>query len=282
MQISELELKMMAKEAAHKFIAEGTSLNDTISKMAEQRSFNPHQLARVCEMANLETYNQKVASGEFIFDLADQEKIAEELCKPTSLLLDEYNASPETIRDLIPEETPKEEPKEKTASFKQPVEKVHPKTIAKTLSKLAQCKADLDAAQFETEITRKEAVLKIRDMLKVAALNGENIGHAFAASLTVYPEKKATIRSIFEEIAPYLKERGIDFSKHAARISEDAQGNRSDKAVNKQHAFIKHLDTVLKCDDDLPTIQKYRDFVVKKIEILKDVIVNKKYDNEDD
>ena len=292
MEISEIELKMLAKEASKKFLDKGTSLNESISKIAEERKMNPHQLARVCEAANLDTYNamwDREKTGSFTFDLADQEKIAADLSGSKSLLLDEYNNDFQSIKDLLPSdkqiETSKHAEKTAAANFlkessKQEVE-VSTTKIRKLMSKLAQSIEELNSASFELDIMRKEAELRIKDIIKTAALRGENIQMAYLAAIATYPEKIASTRELFSRILTELQPHGIDFTKRAEIMNEDAEGNRSPKVVNKQHAMLRHLDTINRCEDELAPIKNAKDYFVKKIEILKSLITTKKWDNED-
>lgn len=66
-------LKKLGKEAAAAYNA-GTPLNDAVAKLAQERSLNASQIARVCEAANLSVYAEKMASADTRrdeFDLAD-------------------------------------------------------------------------------------------------------------------------------------------------------------------------------------------------------------------
>jgi len=72
-------LHKLATSAANQYLEGKTPLNDSIKKLASQYSLNPHQVARVCEMANLETHRAlwKTATEKekVAFDVADPAKI---------------------------------------------------------------------------------------------------------------------------------------------------------------------------------------------------------------
>ena len=177
-------------------------MNEHIAKVAEAKKLNPHQVARVCEAANLGTYHamwDKVGSGDFTFDLADQDKVAEKLASPSSPMLDEYSSDPCCLKDLLPtdEEVSKikkdsdKDTEKKAAAFEKTAAAVNAEadvplpTLMKLAAKMKYYIKEIESAQFESDVMRKEAVLKLRDALKTAALKDENIAKAYAAALVV-------------------------------------------------------------------------------------------------
>lgn len=85
--LSATDLQSMGKQAAATYLCGGTSLNDAIIKLARQHpSISPHQVQRVVEYANQETFsklfadNEKYASDKNIeFDVADPGDVLLEL-----------------------------------------------------------------------------------------------------------------------------------------------------------------------------------------------------------
>jgi len=74
--------KELGKTAAQKLISDNVSLNESITKQAQQHKLNPNQIARVCEAANLHTYTNKMASSATRlneFPLADKADILSKL-----------------------------------------------------------------------------------------------------------------------------------------------------------------------------------------------------------
>jgi len=101
------DLQSMGKQAAAAYLCGGTSLNDAIIKLARQHpSISPHQVQRVVEYANQETFsklfsdNEKYASDKNIeFDVADPGDVLLELnsgAKPHIMTAppDEYSQGP--------------------------------------------------------------------------------------------------------------------------------------------------------------------------------------------
>lgn len=72
-------LELFAKIAAKRFIDTKVSMNDTIQKLADEHALNPHQVERVCEMANLSTHQtlwpHAKEKEKLAFELADSKKI---------------------------------------------------------------------------------------------------------------------------------------------------------------------------------------------------------------
>jgi hypothetical protein len=75
------KLLLLAKAASNRYLKEKVPLNDTIQKLASQEGLNVHQVARIAEMANVETHKalwgtepDKIKVGGF--EVADPAKIA--------------------------------------------------------------------------------------------------------------------------------------------------------------------------------------------------------------
>lgn len=105
--LSPADLQSLGKRASVEYLAGGISLNDAIIKLARgYPSISPHQVQRVIEFANQETFaklfsdNEKYASDKNIeFDVADPSYILLELnngARPTTMTVppDEYSSSP--------------------------------------------------------------------------------------------------------------------------------------------------------------------------------------------
>lgn len=100
--LSPADLQSMGKQAAAAYLCGGTSLNDAIIKLARQHpSISPHQVQRVVEFANQETFaklfsdNEKYASDKNIeFDVAD----------PSDVLLELNNGAKPQIMTAPPSE----------------------------------------------------------------------------------------------------------------------------------------------------------------------------------
>jgi hypothetical protein len=79
------QIEYFGKEAAKTYIEEGTALNSTITKIAEEHALNRYEIDRVVEAANTNTYLSMFSNldDKYIeFPVASAEKVAEYL-KPT-------------------------------------------------------------------------------------------------------------------------------------------------------------------------------------------------------
>ena len=100
--LSPADLQSLGKRASVAYLSGGTSLNDAIVKLArEYPSISPHQVQRVVEFANQETFarlfsdNEKYASDKNIeFDVAD----------PGDVLLELNNGACPTVMSVPPDE----------------------------------------------------------------------------------------------------------------------------------------------------------------------------------
>jgi negative regulator of replication initiation len=287
MNRSEIELTTMGKQASAEYICNKIPMNDTILKMTKEAGLNPHQVARVCEAANVNTYDtlwNMTKSADFVFDMADQEKIAEMMNDVAIPDFNENNVSVDTLSDLLPDISSIESDKtaEKTASFEK-ISRMHlatdkqtainRKKVEKIASHIKQYVNELDLALKEQELVKQAAFESLTGIIKQAALSGENIGDAYIAARCVFPEKEDLIKDTFAKIAEVLKKNKISFissfEKTASKIiNEDAHGARtSDKLViDKSHPIIKHLNTIVESDSLLDKGTKMKGYFVTKLE----------------
>ena len=76
------DLELMGKTASRRFVEDGTALNDSIIKVAEQYGLNREQVNRVSEAANIEAYlalNDKADDKYIEFATAHPEHIYEKV-----------------------------------------------------------------------------------------------------------------------------------------------------------------------------------------------------------
>ena len=78
--VSPDQLLIFAKTASRRFIDEQVPLNTTIKKLASDNDLNPHQVERVCEMANLATHQALWPAAK------EKEKVAFEVADPKAII----------------------------------------------------------------------------------------------------------------------------------------------------------------------------------------------------
>jgi hypothetical protein len=77
-----LRLEGFAKEASSAFLGNETSLSDSVRKIATREKLSTEEIHRVCEAANVETFNRKYASEDnkmFEFPLAKASDVIQDL-----------------------------------------------------------------------------------------------------------------------------------------------------------------------------------------------------------
>ena len=301
MNRSEIELTTMGKQASAEYVYNKVPMNDTILKMTKEANLNPHQVARVCEAANVNTYDtlwNMTKSADFVFDMADQEKIAEMMNEVSVPDFNETSVSVDTLSDLLPaiSEVESDKTAEKTANFEK-IAKAHldtdkqtslnKKKVEKIAAHIRQYVTDLDLALEEQKLVKQAAFEQLTSMLKQAALSGENIGDAYIAARCVFPDKADTIKDTFTKIAEILKKNRISFPSNFEKIAskiinENARGNRhSDKTVvDKTHPIIKHLNTIIDSDDLIDKGCKLKGYFVTKLEKAEHTLRPPKFDSE--
>jgi len=302
MNRSEIELTTMGKQASAEYVYNKVPMNDTILKMTKEANLNPHQVARVCEAANVHTYDtlwNMTKSADFVFDMADQEKIAEMMNEVSVPDFSENSVSVDTLSDLLPDISEVESNKtaEKTAGFEK-ISRAHlttdkqtslnKKKVEKIASHIKQYVNELDLALKEQELVKQAAFESLTAMLKQAALSGENIGDAYIAARCVFPDKEEIIKKTFSKIAEVLRKNRISFTsnfdKTASRIiNENAKGNRNaDKSVvDKAHPIIKHLNTIIESDDLIDKGTEMKGYFVTKLEKAEHTLRKPVFDGEE-
>lgn len=302
MNRSEIELTTMGKQASAEYVYNKVPMNDTILKMTKEANLNPHQVARVCEAANVNTYDtlwNMTKSADFVFDMADQEKIAKMMNEASAPDFNENNVSVDTFSDLLPDISEVESNKtaEKTAGFEK-IARAHlatdkqtslnKKKVEKIASHIKQYVNELDLALKEQELVKQAAFESLTAMLKQAALSGENIGDAYIAARCVFPDKEEAIKKTFSKIAEVLRKNRISFTsnfdKTASKIiNEDAKGNRNaDKSVvDKTHPIIKHLNTIIESDDLIDKGTEMKGYFVTKLEKAEHTLRKPAFDGEE-
>jgi hypothetical protein len=79
--VSADRLMLMAKTASGRYLSDGTPMNETITKIAEESDLNSHQIERVCEMANIQTHQALWPSA------TEKEKIAFPVASPKMVVI---------------------------------------------------------------------------------------------------------------------------------------------------------------------------------------------------
>ncbi len=85
--VTQDRLLLMAKTASRRYLNEGTPMNETIAKIAEDNDLNQHQVERVCEMANIATHQSLWP------DAPEKEKIAFPVANPKVVIVRKADSS---------------------------------------------------------------------------------------------------------------------------------------------------------------------------------------------
>jgi hypothetical protein len=82
------KLSLLAKVASNRYLKDGTSLNEAIQKLANENSLNSHQVARVCEMDNINTHQALWPAAD------DKTKVAFEVANPAKITVINIKSPP--------------------------------------------------------------------------------------------------------------------------------------------------------------------------------------------
>jgi hypothetical protein len=226
------QIEYFGKEAAKTYIEEGTDLNNTITKIAEEHALNRYEIDRIVEAANTNTYLSMFSNldDKYIeFPVADAEKVAEYL-QPSSPEDDfsDYDKPPEKDYAEIP--IFPVDGAEKTSSVQDEdpfsTDNLRFRQRAKYAEQQLIDKISLAENAFSEETEN------LYQMVKQAVLTGTRFGHIKAAmeqhSPGIFTEK-------FSEMAKEkLKEedRRIDLSDTEEKLG----------TVNKDNEILQQID----------------------------------------
>lgn len=227
------QIEYFGKEVAKTYIEEGTDLNNTITKIAEEHALNRYEIERIVEAANTNTYLSMFSNldDKYIeFPVADAEKVAEYL-QPSSPGNDfsDYNEPPEKDYAEIP--IFPVEGAEKTSSVQDEnpfsTDKLHFRQRAKYAEQQLIDKISLAENAFSEETEN------LYQLVKQAVLAGTRFGHVKVAmeqhSPGIFTEK-------FSEIAKErLKEenRKLDLSDVDEKLGTVNKNNEILQQINK-------------------------------------------------
>jgi len=207
--ITSHDLDKFGKQAAKAYLTSNTPLNDTIEKQASTHGLNSHQIARVVESANTNTYLSmiKTAEDNYVdFPLADAKEIHKTVVSHVekTASLDDYDAAPTRFMD-----TPEPE-MEKTAE-----------NSSRTLSEIEKDAARLEGTHaFLIDESHKVRTNFINTYDKVWSMSKQALlqGTPFIDIIKIASEAAPNFTDFIEEdFSEYSKETlpTIDLTKEA-------------------------------------------------------------------
>ncbi len=226
------QIEYFGKEAAKTYIEEGTDLNKTITKLAEEHALNRYEIERIVEAANTSTYLSMFSNldDKYIeFPVANSEKVADYL-QPSKDADDfsDYNEPPEKEFDeiaIFPVEGA-----EKTSSVQDEDQFSADNLRFRQRAKYAEQQL-IDKISL-AENAFSEETENLYQLVKQAVLTGTRFGHIKTAmeqhSAGIFTEK-------FSELAKKrLKEedRRLDLSETEEKLG----------TVNKHNEILQQID----------------------------------------
>lgn len=227
------QIEYFGKEAAKTYIEEGTDLNNTITKIAEEHALNRYEIDRIVEAANTNTYLTMFSNldDKYIeFPVADAEKVAEYL-QPSSPEdnFSDYDKPPEKDYAEIP--IFPVDGAEKTSSVQDEdhfsTDNLRFRQRAKYAEQQLIDKISLAENAFSEETEN------LYQMVKQAVLAGTRFGHIKAAmeqhSPGIFSEK-------FSEMAKEklkVEDRRIDLSDTEVKLGTVNQSNEILQQIDK-------------------------------------------------
>lgn len=205
---------LWAKTAAKRFLEDDVPLNDSIRKIAAEHELNSNEVDRVVEMANLETYSQRLKQSSpndksFEFPVADRAKIvpggAEKTAMPQIFVTDfdrplDTDLSRTAGMDLF------------EAFGVSGIEKVaqdsaRGEALVQKLERLAELTQDKLAMNLEQSMETAE---KFFDMIKQEILKGKTFDEVQSAVMAKADSKEKAYADRIGELTAYAKRKLYD------------------------------------------------------------------------
>lgn len=235
------QIEYFGKEAAKTYLEEGVELNSTITKLAEEHALNKHEIDRIVEAANTNTYLSifnNIEDKYVEFPVADAEKVAESL-------------SPESeTNNYLDYDTPPEKEIEEVQIFPvEDAEKVSSVQANPYSSENLQLHQRMKYAEQQlidklslSENAFSEESENLYRLVKQAVLEGTCFGHIKSAMEQHSPGKYVEIFT--EKTSERLKneDRRIDLSDTNEKLGTVNENNEIIKKLNTIHAITEEVD----------------------------------------
>jgi len=244
------------KQAASTYLKSGLGLNSEIAKLAVENDLNPTQIKRVCEVANLATYNSIFPTNRdkaLDFDIATPAKVASEL---EGISLEQshldYKSTPNIKKTASSEEINSSFGVKSISNEPEVAEKV--KVASKLRRQVSNAKIELRHRTYENTMKKQASERDIHYIVKQMVLMGEDFHKIAGIALN---HSKHDIKPLFANIYKDLRDQGI-FGIHEKLAQGDPtnvidQVIESDKAlptsnkvtvINNRHPLIQGVDTL--------------------------------------
>jgi len=286
--MNEQFFKKLGKTAADAF-AKGESLNNAITKIAQEHALNANQIARVCEAANLNVYTTKMASASTRrdeFDLADHSEILNSLkiepeAKPVksaaakdidyfiktasinqgSVFAPEYDIDGKFLNNIKPE------PDIIKVAHAPNMFDAHKNTInnrkaVQSNLKLKQAMEDLNADLIMAKLSLAGSVKQAMQLIKQSAMSSNpfTLWRSFDSDAVKAEIADAVFTKAAEAVTKYNPKLAAELLLEAKSIIPE-----HDASINERNIKIVNKDPIIKIIDDITNYTR----IVEKIEKFK-------------
>lgn len=230
--VSADRLMLMAKTASQRYLKEGTPMNTTIAKLAEDNDLNRHQVERVCEMANIATHQALWPHAQ------EKEKIAFPLANPKVIV----------IRGGSPEAEPSSEKPVSCPSPSLNSDYASPPNLPENGPSMAQM-FGVDPGQSHNGLSddgpQKRLIIVIQ---KTAARKQQLQDKLIVETMRYENEKRAAYNAIKQEVLKGTSFADIQRAVHAigfGKIAAELLPEFRDKLIAETHGQVRtHLEKV--------------------------------------
>jgi hypothetical protein len=253
-----IDYKSLAKTAAVNFIKKNIPLNETIEKLAQNFNLNPTQIQRVAEFSNKATHQYcliKMADKNFTFDLADTNKILENLSN--------NNYDKDLISDFKPEKMASINEEAINELFQSPEKDFDVKLAFKKIG------LEKFAEKLEAAIKEVDARIVMLEVEKAAESQDLKTQITHLKNNGIQPED---IRQTLV-IANPVNEKAINKAMKGVGV-EPASGTKSAPAekapiLNQQHPVVIRVKNIMAKDTSITNVENAKKYLINQQEKLQ-------------
>lgn len=268
-------LEQLGDEASSDYLDRGIPLSESIIKIAQSRDFTPHQIQRVCEFANLKTFQELYKTSEdktFQFDVADIKGLLNDLNSPETSVTKVAYTAPTTndedfssiMDELFPEvELSKAADEEKPCDM---VEGIPRNDVKKTMQRIELTKQSMSDEVNMMKLAAPDLEDEIYRVVKQSIMNRDlDHNEIYAAAIQRFPAQRDRVKEILNKVFSRLQKEHILDPTEQIKISAPT----GKLLINDNHPFIRNVESRLDIDEKIASKQAEIDQTTKVIDFIR-------------
>lgn len=274
-------LEQFAQEASSLYLSNGVPLEETIVKIAERKDLNTHQIQRVCEFANLQTFQSLYKTSQdktFEFDVADSRKIIREKNSPrvrnveTSIGSSRGESmSKESSIDVFGILFPEIELSKTASEVKESrtIDGIPYREVKRAYEKAVLAKESSVDRVNMIKMANEDLEREIHNVIKQSLLNGDlTESEIMAAAIQRFPEQQEYVKDLVMKTFKKLQSKNVipvDETIKVASVYDNLLINDGHPLIRSINTLIENNEDAKKLESDIEKTSKVITFIDKKL-----------------